>query len=156
MFKLISAAVMGMFVSTFLFKIVLIDGPAMNPTLESGDRIIVSVQPFEPKPGDIILFEPAYEGAMWYIKRVIAVEGQTVDINFEINEVYVNGVMLDEPYILEPTRHRGDVEFPVTVPEDCVFVLGDNRNDSDDSRRQKVGMVHKDSIIGKMIKKVGE
>jgi signal peptidase I len=85
-----------------------------------------------------------------YIKRVIATEGQTVDINFISGQVFVDGKELHEPYILEATRESSDVVFPVTVPEGKVFVMGDNRNNSRDSRTSGVGFVDEKTILGKV------
>jgi signal peptidase I len=84
------------------------------------------------------------------VKRIIAVEGQTVDIDFDAGVVYVDGEALDEPYTYEPTFTREDFEGPVTVPEGCVFVMGDNRNGSTDSRDSRVGFAETRDIIGKV------
>ena len=86
------------------------------------------------------------------IKRVIAVGGDTINIDFRRNEVYVNGVKLDEPYILEPTELSYDVQFPLTVDEGKLFVMGDNRYNSTDSRQ--VGTINIDSITGKVILRI--
>ncbi|MBR6548641.1 MAG: signal peptidase I, partial [Clostridia bacterium] len=91
------------------------------------------------------------------IKRVIATEGQIVDIDFETGVVYVDGVALDESYVKTPTNVKFDINFPVSVPEDCVFVLGDNRNNSTDSRSSLIGdhgMIDKRYILGKVVLRV--
>lgn len=142
------AVILGYFIKTFLFTLVLVDGASMNPTLSDGDRLFVYKLFYKPKAGDIVVFRPVNDPQRPYIKRVIATGGQEIDFNFEKNEVYVDGVLLDEPYILEPTRLRGDMSYPLVVDENCVFVMGDNRNDSHDSRRTDVGLVNKSQIMG--------
>jgi len=134
-------------------------GNSMVPTLHDKDWVLISDMFYTPKAGDIVVimkygFEPEPGVVSPIVKRVIATEGQTVDINFETSEVRVDGKLLDEPYINEPTRNRGDVEFPVTVPEGCVFVMGDNRNNSTDSRFSVVGMIDKREVLGKVVFKI--
>ena len=85
------------------------------------------------------------------VKRVIATEGQTVDIDFEAGVVYVDGEALDEPYINEPTYMEEGTEFPLTVPEGCIFVMGDNRNHSSDSRDSRLGTVDTRCVLGKAV-----
>ena len=149
---IVIAVILGLLIKMFVFTLVLVDGPSMYPTLETGDRLlVVSRYISKPVAGDVVVFTPKYEGAKPYIKRIIADEGQTIDINFDTNEVFVDGQLLKEKYIPEPTRHRGDIVFPATVPPGHVFVMGDNRNNSDDSRREKVGMVEKNKIMGKAV-----
>lgn len=151
-------------VFTFLFRIVAIDGDSMLNTLHNGERVIISDLFYTPKYGDIVVISRNTENlveqnaiAQPIIKRVIATEGQTVDINFETGLVSVDGVVLNEPYVKDLTYRRGDVTFPVRVPENCVFVLGDNRNDSSDSRYSdlgKNGMVDEKYILGKAILRI--
>lgn len=88
------------------------------------------------------------------VKRVIATEGQTIEIDFDRGRVYVDGELLDEPYIAEPTHNQLDFQGPQTVPEGCVFVMGDNRNASSDSRRAQIGMVDERLIVGKVLLRV--
>lgn len=139
---------------TFVGRIIGVEGPSMQPTLHENDRVVVSNLFYTPGQGDVVvvrkesfMFEPI-------VKRVIAVAGQTVDINFDTNEVFVDGKKLNEPYINEPTRRREDVVFPVTVPEGHIFIMGDNRNHSTDSRRQEVGMVDTRMVIGRVVFRV--
>lgn len=136
----------------FLFfgRIVFVDGVSMLPTLAEDDGMLVSSALFyEPKQGDIIIFRnDAYDDTRPLVKRVIATEGQTVDIDFDSGIVYVDGTALEEPYTMEPTYVQYDVYFPVTVEDGCVFVLGDNRNNSADSRYSLIGMVDTREIIG--------
>lgn len=85
------------------------------------------------------------------VKRVIATEGQTIDIDFDTGEVWVDGVLLDEPYIAELTLRQGDMEFPLTVDKGCIFVMGDNRNGSTDSRWSMIGQVDARCVLGKVL-----
>ncbi len=146
-------------VFSFVFRIVNVDGDSMNNTLVDSDKLLISDVFYEPEVGDIVIISRsgAYDVQQDkdpLIKRVIATEGQTVDINFETGNVYVDGNLLQENYIKEPTFLKADVDFPVTVTENCVFVLGDNRNDSKDSRFSEIGMVPTDRIIGKALVRV--
>ena len=136
---------------TFLFRIVGVDGESMTNTLQDQDRLIVTHLFYEPKQGDIIVTTQPSAVNKPLIKRIIAVEGQTVDINFETHQVIVDGEVLDEPYIREPTSRKGDIEFPITVEPGKVFVMGDNRNDSLDSRFAEVGQIDKRYILGKAV-----
>lgn len=141
----------------FVFRTVGIVGGSMKPTLQNGDRIILSAFINDPEYGDIVVTcqpdkSPFIEDVL--VKRVIATEGQTVDINFSTGTVYVDGVALDEPYINEPTWTREDFDEPVTVPEGYVFVMGDNRNNSTDSRDSRVGLIREEYIMGKALFRV--
>ena len=147
--SIVIAVVVALIIRNFVFTVVKVEGTSMVPTLQNNDRLIVWRLGYEPKAGDIIVLHQ--KGEHPFIKRIIATEGQTVDINFVTHKVYVDGVELDEPYINQPTAETGDVTFPVTVSEDSVFVMGDNRNNSRDSRFQSVGMVAEEDIIGKAI-----
>lgn len=139
-----------MLVFTFILRPAQVYGSSMYPTLENGDRILISKLFYQPKRGDIVVIPhpnmPEDEPAL--IKRVIALEGQTVDINFETGDVWVDGELLDEPYINELTHDQQDFEGPLTVPEGEVFVMGDNRNASSDSRSAMFGTFDEDYILG--------
>ena len=150
---IVTALVCGIFIFVFIGRTIGVDGRSMLQTLHHNDRVVMSSLFFTPKYGDIIIFHSSAEdfGGTPLVKRVIAVAGQTVDIDFDKNEVYVDGKMLDEPYINEPTRSRSDFKGPVTVPEGYVFVMGDNRNNSSDSRDHRVGMVDTRYILGKVL-----
>lgn len=144
---ILAAFAIAMLIKSFIFTIALVDGESMMPTLNNGDRLVVWRLGYEPQRGDIIVLQQA--GKKPYIKRIIAVEGDTVDIDFNLHTVKVNGEILDENYILEPIARSGDMIFPLTVDKDCVFVLGDNRNNSTDSRFSSVGQVMDEDIMGK-------
>ena len=145
------AVIVTLVIRTFVFTLVRVDGSSMVPTLHSGDRMYVNRFMYQPEAGDIVVFKPQGDPDKYYVKRIIATEGQTVDIDFIRGVVKVDGKELDEPYINEATKKKGDIQFPVTVPEDCVFVLGDNRNNSRDSRYTTVGMVTEKSIMGEAL-----
>ena len=137
---------------TFFFRLVQVEGGSMKPTLANGDKIIISNFLYTPDYGDIIAInkESAEESSM--IKRVIALPGDTLMIDFNSHIITVNGTVLFEDYeVLEPIAEKGDFEYPLTVPDDCVFVLGDNRNNSEDSRLAKVGFIKLDEINGKAL-----
>jgi|GEM_PF-512691 len=127
-----------------------IDGGSMMNTLHHQDQVFVTNIFYEPKQLDIIILHSDAYGDTPLVKRVIATEGQTVDIDFAAHTVTVDGIVLDEPYIREPTARAIDFSGPVTVPEGYVFVLGDNRNASSDSRDSNIGFVDKRYILGKV------
>ncbi len=161
---IVASLVAVVIIFTFVFRIVAIDGSSMNNTLFHGERVIITNLFYEPERGDIIVISrnkanssesDSYEKPI--IKRIIAIEGDLVDIDFEKGQVFVNGELLKEDYIKEPTYASHDVTFPVRVPENCVFVLGDNRNDSKDSRFSEIGdhgMVNEKYILGHAVLRV--
>ena len=140
---------------TFFIRIAFVDGPSMNNTLHDKETLAVSNFCYTPKQNDIVVFQAPDSGIMGgIVKRVIATEGQTVDIDFANWTVTVDGVTLDEPYVnFEEglAMRQYDVEFPVTVPEGCVFVMGDNRNHSNDSRGSEIGFVDTRFIFGRVL-----
>ena len=150
---IVTALVCGIFIFVFIGRTIGVDGKSMLQTLHNRDRVVMSNLFFTPKYGDIVIFhsDAADFGGTPLVKRVIAVAGETVDINFDTNEVFVDGRLINEPYINEPTRIRSDFDGPVTVPEGHVFVMGDNRNFSSDSRDRRVGMVDTRQILGKVL-----
>ena len=101
--------------------------------------------------GDVVVVDRSQRGEPPIIKRVIGRAGDEIDIDFETGQVRRNGRALDEPYLYEPTLTRRDVEFPVTVPEGSVFVMGDNRNHSADSRTREIGMIDLRRVMGKAV-----
>lgn len=146
----VAALVFCVLLFSFFVRLVDVIGPSMYPTLQEGDKVVVSNLFYTPKQGDIIIFRKDAFKAEPLVKRVIAVGGQTVDIDFDRGIVYVDGKALDEPYIAELTTERLDFDGPVTVPEGSVFVMGDNRNHSTDSRYSIIGCVDDRYIMGKV------
>ncbi|HIW16460.1 MAG TPA: signal peptidase I [Firmicutes bacterium] len=151
---IVYALVVCVIVFVFFFRTIDVMGHSMEPTLQNGDKLIVSNMFYTPQYGDIVVLRKESFGEQAIVKRVIATEGQTVDIDFDEGIVYVDGVALDEPYIAEATRRPLDFNGEVTVPEGCVFVLGDNRNRSNDSRDADIGMVDTRYIIGRALIRV--
>lgn len=180
-YTIVIALIIAFLIKGFLFDIVEVEGPSMEPTLFGGDRLIVTKIGYKPKQGDIVILDSTYEKrgeyyqeeaaadgksvdwwykltnymklpqnlkSKYYVKRVIALEGQTVDI--KDGHVIVDGEVLDEPYydgitnIMDPT-----VDYPITIEEDHVFVMGDNRPRSLDSRDSSLGQVPSKAFIGK-------
>ena len=121
---IIAAVVIALFIRTFLFTLVRVDGPSMEPTLQNNNILIVTRAGYQPKAGDVIIFRPEKHQDTPYVKRIIATQGQEVDIDPETGDVFVDGVLLEEDYIKEKIHRLYDVKFPVVVPEDCVFVMG--------------------------------
>ena len=151
---LVFGLVSVLLVFMLVFRVIIVSGPSMMQTLQNGDCIILLSSVFysNPKHGDIVVISKnAYKDGEPIIKRVIATEGQEVFIDFYDGTVSVDGVVLDEPYVNTPTNEFEGVEFPQTVPEGCVFVLGDNRNSSKDSRSTEIGMIDKREILGKAL-----
>ena len=139
---------------TFVCRVVNVDGGSMKNTLLNDDKICVYTLFYTPKQGDIVVISHAERYDEPIVKRVIATEGQSVDIDFDTGKVYVDGSELDEPYItysIDYRRIEDDVKFPLTVPHGCTFVLGDNRVDSLDSRSGIIGFIQNDYIIGKVV-----
>ena len=154
----VAAVVTVVLLFTFVLRQVGVDGESMLQTLQHKDRVIISNFMYEPKPKDIVVISrnytndehlPVDRNTEPIIKRVVATAGQEVDINFEMGEVSVDGIVLQEEYINAPTHLKYDIDFPVTVPENCVFVMGDNRNHSLDSRNSAIGMVDEKYVLGK-------
>ena len=149
--SMVVALLVCVLVFTFIVRIVSVSGTSMLDTLHNNDRIVISDLFYKPEQGDIVVLRKTTFSDEPIVKRVIALAGQTVDIDFDAGIVFVDGVALDEPYILEPTRRRIDFEDATLVPEGCVFVLGDNRNGSTDSRDLRIGCVDERLIIGKAL-----
>ncbi len=135
----------------FFVKLITVDGTSMLPTLEHNDRLVVSDLFFKPEYGDIIILTKESFQKDPIVKRVIATEGQTIDIDYSTGDVYVDGELLVEPYINDITLLEGDTPLPATVPENSVFVMGDNRNASSDSRVATLGMVEEQYILGRVL-----
>ena len=143
-----------MLVYMLCFRVVVVVGPSMKDTLQNGDRLLLISSVFykDPKPGDVIVAsKDSYENGECIVKRVIATEGQSVYIDFQTGVVYVDGIALEEDYTLTSTTRFEGVTFPVTVEENHVFVLGDNRDNSLDSRSPVIGQIDEREILGKAV-----
>ena len=137
-----------------IFRVVIVSGPSMQKTLIDGDALVLvgNVLYQSPKYGDIIVAgKDSFKNGEPIIKRVIATEGQKVDIDFEAGIVYVDDVPLAESYTNTPTNLQEGVSFPLIVEPGCVFVMGDNRNESRDSRSPDIGLIDKRGILGKAL-----
>ncbi len=148
---LISALIVCVVIFIFFVRVIDVKGTSMNPTLNNQDKMLVSDVFYTPKVGDIVVFrKEEYDPDKALVKRVIATEGQEINIDFDKGIVYVDGAAIEEDYIKELTTTKLDFIGPQTVPEGCVFVMGDNRNMSTDSRKSEIGMVDNRLIIGKV------
>lgn len=151
---LVCAVLAMVLLFTFVVRIVRVDGESMRETLQDQDILLVLADPLcgDYQASDIVvLSKETFEGGAPIVKRVVATGGQTVDIDFSAGVVYVDGEALKEDYIREPTWTPEGLEFPVAIPEDHVFVLGDNRNDSSDSRHVDLGPIDERMMLGKAV-----
>ena len=136
------------------FRIIVVNGDSMYSTLWDGDYLLLLGNLFyqQPEQGDIVVIsKQTFDNGKPIVKRVIATEGQTVDIDFENAIVYVDGVALEEPYIHSPTTFNEGNIFPLTVAENCIFVLGDNRGVSRDSRDPIIGQIDRREVLGRAL-----
>ena len=137
-----------------VFRVILVTGDSMFTTLWDGDYLLLVSELFcgAPEPGDIVVIsKQSFDNGSPIVKRVIATEGQTVDIDFESGTVYVDGKALREPYIHNETTNEEGTVFPLTVAENCIFVLGDNRAVSLDSRSPQSGQIDRREVLGKAL-----
>ena len=147
--SIVIAVVLALFIRHFVVELYLVDGPSMRPTLVNSERLVVNkfIYHFkQPERGDVLVFRYPRDPSRDFIKRVIAVAGDTIEI--KDGRVFLNGQLQNEPYILEKTRSSYSL---ATVPEGTIFVMGDNRNNSEDSRFKDVGFVPFDLIKGKAV-----
>ena len=148
-YTLIVVAAIAILVATIWMPVLQIYGTSMNPTLNEGD-VVVSVKGTDFDTGDLVAF---YIGNRILVKRYIAGPGQWVDID-ENGNVFVDGILLDEPYLTEKAFGDCDIELPYQVPENRIFCLGDHRATSVDSRNSVVGCVSEEQIVGKIVFRV--
>lgn len=145
---IIITLVFAVIVLTFFLRVVGVDGRSMMNTLLHGDKVVVTNFMYTPKDGDIVVISHAEKYDKAIIKRIIATEGQTLQIDYKNQRVYVDGTLLDEPYVSSELK-EGNAEIPSVIPEGKVFVMGDNRFDSLDSRSVEIGLIDVENIIGK-------
>ena len=143
-----------MIVFLLVFRVIIVSGSSMYSTLVDGDYLLLLSNVFyhEPEQGDIVVIsKESFDDGKPIVKRVIATEGQTVDIDFQQGIVYVDGVALQEDYIHSLTTVDEGTDFPLTVNEGCIFVLGDNRGVSLDSRNPAIGQIDTREVLGKAL-----
>ena len=146
---LVVVAAVAVLLATLFLPVLQVSGDSMNPTLNDKD-IILLVKSNHIENGELCGF---YWQNKLLLKRIIGQPGDVIDMDVN-GVVSVNGVALDEPYTLEPTHRRIDFGDSVTVPEGCLFVMGDNRNDSTDSRMRVVGFIDEKYIMGKVVGRI--
>lgn len=149
LYTLVTVAAVAALIATLWMPVLQIHGNSMSPTMVDGD-VLVSVKGSSYKSGDVIAF---YYNNKILVKRVIALPGDWVDID-ESGNVFVNGTMLDEPYISNKAFGECDLELPYQVPAAKLFVLGDQRSVSTDSRNSAIGCVEEEQIVGKIVFRV--
>ncbi len=149
---LVFAVAVLVLIFAFAARIVVVDGHSMDRTLAQGDRLLVQSAFYKPSRGDVVVVDGYTHYGKPLVKRVIALGGDMVDIDPDEGLVYVNGTPLEEPYVNEgATLGTGDTTFPITVPEGTLFLMGDNRQYSTDSRNSEVGFVDERDILGRVL-----
>lgn len=153
--SLMAVLIFFVVVFTFFVRLIGVDGTSMYPTLQDRSIMLVSNLGYTPEKGDIVVLrKEGFYSDQPIVKRVIATGGDTIDIDPVTGDVIVNGEVLDEPYILEKINtleRMGDLTYPQTVTEGCIYVLGDNRNGSTDSRWSSLGMVDERYVLGHVL-----
>jgi len=147
--SIIIAIVLAFFIRYFIVELYMVEGPSMRPTLVNGERLVVNKFIYrlkQPEKGDIVVFRYPRDPSRDFIKRVIGVAGDTIEV--KDGKVFLNGQLLNEPYILERTRGSYSA---ATIPDGHIFVMGDNRNNSEDSRFRDVGFVSLEMLKGKAV-----
>lgn len=145
----ISYAFIAIFIIfAFVFRVVGVEGDSMYPTLRNGDWLIIRDSDYKPSKGDIVVINQPNERHKTLIKRVIGLEGDEIYIDYVKHELYINGALADEPYIVSPMVSM-DSYYSAKVPAGHVFVMGDNRNNSLDSRSDEIGFIDSRYVLGK-------
>ena len=149
----VAATVALVLLFVFVGRPVMVDGDSMLPTLQDRELMLIRQAGYTPQPGDVVVLRKEFRNVTGpIVKRIIAVEGQNVEIDYAAGTVAVDGVVLTEDYILEPmVRQSWQTVTTLTVPEGRVFVMGDNRNISDDSRDEALGAVEEAYILGQAV-----
>lgn len=149
------ALVLLVVIFTFFARVIGVDGQSMVPTLQDRDMLLLQCAGYEPTQGDVVVLHKDFATVTDpIVKRVIAVGGQSVDIDYDSGNVYVDGEAIDQSYLGEPMIDTGNPYMMQThwdVPEGSVFVMGDNRNNSSDSRDQRLGVVDNRYVLGKVL-----
>ena len=156
--SIVSTLIVSLIVVSAVYLMVIrpvrVDGSSMNPTLNHNDYVLIIPRITDVEFGDVVVLHNHNSADSLYVKRVIATEGQTVDIDRTTGEIIVDGNVLQEDYILEENYTLGNAAFPQTVEKGHIFVLGDNRNDSNDSRFTALGQVDMQDVEGKVLFRV--
>ena len=135
----------------FFCRVIVVDGDSMLPTLQSGEKIITTNFFYQPEVGDIVVTDSNNGYKKPLIKRVIATGGDTIKIDYPTGDVYLNGNLLDEDYIFEKINPSDTENLEITVPQGYVFLMGDNRNASYDSRAAEIGVINQKDLLGKAV-----
>ena len=136
------------FATMFLFRVIIVDGDSMLNTLHNQEKIIISDFMYTPEKGDIVVTDTNNAYGKPLIKRIVATGGDTIRIDFENGQVYLNGGLLNEDYIMEPMQSTPSDDLEITVPQGYVFLMGDNRNHSYDSRSEAIGVINEKDLLG--------
>lgn len=146
---IVEAMIPVVFILAFVFRIVNVKGESMLDTLHNRDKVMITEWYYRPKAGDVVVIRKGQRFNEPLIKRVIATEGQTLSIDFNSGLVTVDGITLNETYIKEKMWLREDGDIPSVIPDGYCFVMGDNRNNSLDSRSKDVGLIKNEDVTGK-------
>lgn len=152
--SLVFALALLVLMFTFCARIIGVNGSSMKNTLSEGDRLLVQSILYTPERGDLVVIDSYIDYGKPLVKRIVALGGDVVEIDTEQGLVYVNGQPLNEPYTAESTQVAGNIEYPFTVPDGTVFLIGDNRQHSTDSRFTKVGCIDERDVLGKVLFRV--